>query len=68
MVTSQLFKTRNLKRINLVGAYHPYLTKKLSIQRSLLLIKDKEIKTLGSLCQKPHVDLYFSSLGFLLAH
>jgi hypothetical protein len=28
MVTAQLFKTRILKRINLVGAYHPYLAKK----------------------------------------
>jgi hypothetical protein len=31
MVTSQLFKTRILKRIELVGAYHPYLAKEIRI-------------------------------------
>jgi hypothetical protein len=31
MVTSQLFKARILKRIELVGAYHPYLVKELII-------------------------------------
>jgi hypothetical protein len=48
MVTSQLFKNKILKRIELVGAYHPYLAKELSIRRSLLLIKDNQ-NTWGSL-------------------
>jgi hypothetical protein len=39
-VTLQLFKTRILKRVELVGAHHSYLTKELGMRRSLLLSVD----------------------------
>jgi hypothetical protein len=42
MATLQLFKTRILKWIEIVGAYYPYLAKELIIRRSLLLIKNNQ--------------------------
>jgi hypothetical protein len=62
MATTQLFKTRILKRIEIVGAYHPYLAKELIKRRSLLLIKDAQ--SLGNLRQKPLVDLYLFNTWF----
>jgi hypothetical protein len=47
MATLQLFKTRILKQIEIVGAKHPYLAKELIIRTSLLLIRI--IKILGDL-------------------
>ena len=62
MATTQLFKTRILKQIEIVGAYHPYLAKELIKRRSLLLIKAAQ--TLGNLRQKPLVDLYLFNTWF----
>jgi hypothetical protein len=42
MVTSQLFKTRILKWIELIGAYHSYLAKELSTRISILLRVDDQ--------------------------
>jgi hypothetical protein len=47
MATLQLFKAIILKRIEIVGVYHPYLAKELIIQRSLLLIRNNQ-NTWGS--------------------
>jgi hypothetical protein len=58
MTTLQLYKIRILKRIEIVGAYHPYHAKELIIRRSLLLIRNNQ-NTWGS-----PLETTFRSLSF----
>jgi hypothetical protein len=59
MVTSQLFKERILKLIELVGAYHSHHAKELSMRRSLLLRIDDQNASESSL------EIIYRSLLFI---